>query len=170
MGLTKLDGATRLGQPERLQMLAAIEPEQMLTLKLTYGDLWRSPECEGWRNKPHRYLYDALVECAALRAQADALRAELVEANAHADGLSAVCDECKARAEGAWAGPVLSDAPLPEGREGQTLFAMRPIGRAWDVCIFEPYEACGEHPSGWGDGEQAIPAGAEGWRWAWVTR
>jgi len=40
----------------------------------TFGDLWRAPAqvpakpggVTGWRNKPHRYLYDALRQCGLL--------------------------------------------------------------------------------------------------------
>ena len=46
----------------------------------TYGDLWRAPESAGWLNKPHRYLYDALLECAALRKALARAQSELARA------------------------------------------------------------------------------------------
>ena len=51
--------------------------------KTTYGDLWRAPSTEGWQNKPHRYLYDALRECGLLHRALAAKDAEI--ANLKAD-------------------------------------------------------------------------------------
>jgi len=37
----------------------------------TLQDYRVAPQTEGWRNKPHRYLYDLITEIEALRAEED---------------------------------------------------------------------------------------------------
>ena len=40
-------------------------------------EYWEVPSTEGWKNKPHRYLYDCLREIFHLRLEVKRLRLEL---------------------------------------------------------------------------------------------
>jgi hypothetical protein len=46
---------------------------------LDLDEYWGIPSCEGWQNKPQRYLYDALREIYHLRLEIEELKKRLGE-------------------------------------------------------------------------------------------